>query len=129
LISATEADAMMKLPCRHGQSCYLAAMFAQSPICDGQPQRLLDDAWPYLDDTDRRRSGLFLLSFLIAQSFEDYAEYALTYPMYFIVRHGRWIDMTGIRSAAILPRTPGERATMEDWTQHLRPSFLSPPQE
>ena len=75
-------------------------------------------------DTDRRRSGLLPFAFSEHASFEDYAEYALNVPMYFIVRHGRWIDMTGIRFRQFLTEGHnGERATMEDWTQHLTTLF------
>jgi glutamate--cysteine ligase len=44
--------------------------------------------------------------------------------MYFIVRHGRWIDMTGIPFRRYLAEGyQGERATMEDWVQHLTTLF------
>jgi len=66
----------------------------------------------------------FLLSFSDRASFEDYTEYALNVPMYFIVRHGRWIDMTGIPFRRYLAEGhQGERATMEDWVQHLTTLF------
>ena len=45
-------------------------------------------------DTDKRRCGLLPFAFADSPGFEDYAEYALNVPMYFIVRKGQWINMT-----------------------------------
>ena len=56
--------------------------------------------------------------------FEDYVEYALDVPMYFIVRDGHWIDMTA-RTFRQFWSTgyQGHRATMADWTAHLTTLF------
>jgi glutamate--cysteine ligase len=121
---STEADAMMKFRVGMGLVPILTAMFANSPISDGSLNGFLTMRGHVWTDTDRRRSGLLPFAFSEHASFEDYAEYALNVPMYFIVRHGRWIDMTGIRFRQFLTEGHnGERATMEDWTQHLTTLF------
>ncbi len=121
---STEADAMMKLRVGMGIVPMLTAMFANSPICDGSLNGYLTMRGNVWTDTDRRRSGLLPFVFSDRASFEDYAEYALNVPMYFIVRHGRWIDMTGIPFRQYLREGhDGYRATMEDWTQHLTTLF------
>jgi len=121
---STEADAMMKFRVGMGLVPILTAMFANSPICDGSLNGFLTMRGHIWTDTDRRRSGLLPFAFSDRASFEDYAEYALSVPMYFIVRHGHWIDMTGIPFRRFLTEGHnGERATMEDWTLHLTTLF------
>ena len=121
---STEADAMMKFRVGMGLVPILTAMFANSPICDGSLNGFMTMRGHVWTDTDRRRSGLLPFAFSDRASFEDYAEYALNVPMYFIVRHGRWIDMTGIPFRRFLAEGhEGERATLEDWTQHLTTLF------
>ncbi|HKA55064.1 MAG TPA: glutamate-cysteine ligase family protein, partial [Candidatus Binatia bacterium] len=120
----TEADAMMKFRVGMGLVPILTAMFANSPISDGSLNGFMTMRGHVWTDTDRRRSGLLAFAFSDRASFEDYAEYALNVPMYFIVRHGRWIDMTGIPFRRFLSEGhEGERATLEDWTQHLTTLF------
>ncbi|MBI3246918.1 MAG: glutamate--cysteine ligase [Deltaproteobacteria bacterium] len=121
---STESDAMMKLRVGMGLVPVLTAMFANSPICDGSLNGYLTMRGHVWTDTDRRRSGLLPFVFSERASFEDYVEYALNVPMYFIVRHGRWIDMTGIPFRQyFMEGHEGHRATMEDWTQHLTTLF------
>jgi glutamate--cysteine ligase len=121
---STEADAMMKLRVGMGLVPILTAMFANSPISDGNLNGFLTMRGHVWTDTDRRRSGLLPFVFSDRAGFEDYAEYALNVPMYFIVRHGRWINTTGIPFRRFLTEGyGGERATMEDWIQHLTTLF------
>ncbi len=57
-------------------------------------------------------------------SFAHYVEYALDVPMYFIVRHHDYIDMTGMTFRQYLANGyNGERATIEDWADHLTTLF------
>jgi glutamate--cysteine ligase len=121
---STEADAMLKLRAGMGLVPILTAMFANSPICDGGLNNYMTMRGHVWTDTDHRRSGLLPFVFSDRASFEDYVEYALNVPMYFIVRHGRWIDMTGIPFRRYLTEGhEGQRATMEDWAQHLTTLF------
>jgi glutamate--cysteine ligase len=121
---STEADAMMKFRVGMGLVPIFMAMFANSPISDGSLNGFMTMRGHVWTDTDRRRSGLLPFAFSGRASFEDYAEYALNVPMYFIVRHGRWVDMTGIPFRRFLTEGyEGERATIEDWTQHLTTLF------
>jgi len=115
---------MMKFRVGMGLVPILTAMFANSPISDGSLNGFMTMRGHVWTDTDRRRSGLLPFAFSDRASFEDYAEYALNVPMYFIVRHGRWIDMTGIPFRRFLTEGhEGERASLEDWTQHLTTLF------
>ncbi|MEW6298667.1 MAG: glutamate-cysteine ligase family protein, partial [Thermodesulfobacteriota bacterium] len=121
---STEADAMLKFRVAMGLVPVLTAMFANSPISDGSLNGFMTMRGHVWTDTDRRRCGLLPFAFSEHASFEHYAEYALDVPMYFIVRHGRWIDMTGIPFRRFLTEGhEGERATMEDWSLHLTTLF------
>ncbi len=121
---STEADAMLKFRVGMGLVPILTAMFANSPISDGGLNGFMTMRGHIWTDTDRRRCGLLPFAFSNRASFEDYVEYALNVPMYFIVRHGRWIDMTGIPFRRFLTEGhEGERATMEDWGSHLTTLF------
>jgi glutamate--cysteine ligase len=121
---STEADAMMKFRVSMGLVPIFTAMFANSPISDGGLNGFMTMRGHVWTDTDRRRCGLLPFAFSERASFEDYTEYALDVPMYFIVRRGRWIDMTGIPFRRFLIEGHGgERATMDDWNLHLTTLF------
>ena len=67
-----------------------------------------------------------MLPFVFREScgFSDYAEYALDVPMYFIVRDGRWTDMTAYTFRRFWKEGyQGERATLADWNAHLTTLF------
>jgi glutamate--cysteine ligase len=59
--------------------------------------------------------------------FERYADYALDVPMYFVYRDGRYIDAAGASfrdfMAGRLAQLPGERPTLDDWSDHLTTLF------
>ncbi|HKJ63591.1 MAG TPA: glutamate-cysteine ligase family protein, partial [Hyphomicrobiales bacterium] len=56
-----------------------------------------------------------------------YVDYALDVPMYFVARGGRYLDVTGASFRDFLDgrleQLPGERATLEDWSDHLTTLF------
>ena len=119
-----ETDAMAKFKVGMGLVPILTAMYANSPISDGKLNGYMTMRGHVWTDTDRQRCGLLPFAFSDQASFEDYAEYALNVPMYFIVRRGRWIDMTGIPFRQYLEKGhEGQRATLEDWHQHLTTLF------
>ena len=89
-----EKDAMAKFRTGMGLAPLLIAMFANSPICDGQLNGYRSFREHIWTDTDRNRSGLLKFAFAPDVSFAHYVEYALDVPMYFIVRNTNYIDMT-----------------------------------
>ena len=122
-----EADAMRKLRVSMGIVPLLYAIFANSPLSDGGLNGYQSFRGHIWTDTDNERSGILEFALREDSSFEDYAEYALDVPMYFLIRNHEYIDMT---------RAPGttfrrfmkdgfgrERATMEDWANHLTTIF------
>ena len=119
-----EKDAMAKFRTGMGLAPVLVAMFANSPICDGQLNGYRSFREHIWTDTDRSRSGLLKFAFAPEVSFAHYVEYALDVPMYFIVRNKNYIDMTAVTFRQFLTSGyNGERATIEDWNDHLTTLF------
>ena len=119
-----EKDAMAKFRTGMGLAPVLVAMFANSPICDGQLNGYRSFREHIWTDTDRNRSGLLKFAFAPEVSFAHYVEYALDVPMYFIVRNKNYIDMTSVTFRQFLTSGyNGERATIEDWNDHLTTLF------
>ena len=119
-----EKDAMAKFRTGMGLAPILISMFANSPICDGQLNGYRSFREHIWTDTDNSRSGLLKFAFAPDVCFAHYVEYALDVPMYFIVRKKNYIDMTGVTFRQFLQfGHNGERATLEDWHDHLTTLF------
>ncbi len=122
-----EADAMRKLRVSMGIVPLLYAIFANSPLSDGGLNGYHSFRGHIWTDTDNERSGVPEFVFRDDCSFEDYAEYALDVPMYFLIRNHEYIDLTqppGLTFRQYLEHGHGhERATIEDWTNHLTTIF------
>ena len=119
-----EKDAMAKFRTGMGLAPVLVAMFANSPICDGGINGYRSFREHIWTDTDRSRAGLLKFAFAPEASFAHYVEYALDVPMYFIIRKKDYIDMTEVTFRQFLQYGHnGERATLEDWGDHLTTLF------
>lgn len=119
-----EKDAIMKFRTGMGLAPVLIAMFANSPICDGELNGYRSFREHIWTDTDKSRQGLLKFAFESDASFAHYVEYALDVPMYFIIRHHDYINMTGRTFRQYMEYGyNGERATMEDWSDHLTTLF------
>jgi len=75
-------------------------------------------------DTDRDRCGLLPFAFSRDAGFEDYADWALDVPMYFIRRDGRFVDLSGMPFREFVKHgAAGHHATLADWQLHLTTLF------
>ncbi len=121
---ASEADAMLKMRVGMGMAPLLTAMFANSPLSDGDLNGYASFRGHIWTDTDDARCGLLPFVFRPGAGFEDYVEYALDVPMYFIVRDGEWFEMTALTFRQFWTHGyRGYRATMADWNTHLTTLF------
>lgn len=121
---SSERDAMTKLRVGMGITPILTAMFANSPITDGELNGYASFRAHIWTDTDPDRCGLLPFAFGEMSDFSDYVEYALGVPMYFIVRDGRWYNMTSVTFRQFWKDGhQGYRATMDDWNAHLTTLF------
>jgi glutamate--cysteine ligase len=120
----TERDAMAKVRLGMGLSPILTAAFANSPISDGRLNGYLSYRQHVWTDTDRDRCGLLPFAFSRDAGFEDYADWALDVPMYFIRREGKLVDLTGLPFREFLKHgAVGHHATLADWQLHLTTLF------
>jgi glutamate--cysteine ligase len=119
-----EKDAMAKFRAGMGLAPVLIAMFANSPISEGQLNGYRSFREHIWTDTDKNRSGLLKFAFAPEVGFAHYVEYALDVPMYFIIRNKNYIDMTHTTFRQYLRHGyHGERATLQDWSDHLTTLF------
>ncbi|MDB5396096.1 MAG: glutamate--cysteine ligase [Rhodospirillales bacterium] len=103
------------------------ALFANSPFKEGKPSGFKSRRAQVWTDTDPDRTGDLPFVFEDGFGFERYVDYALDVPMYFVLRDGRYIDVSGqsFRDFLVgrLPSLPGELPTMSDWADHLTTIF------
>ncbi|MGO9453481.1 MAG: glutamate--cysteine ligase [Candidatus Binataceae bacterium] len=122
-----ERDAMRKLRVSMGLVPLIYAIFANSPFSDGGLNGYQSFRGHIWSDTDPDRSGMLEFVFRDDASFEHYVEYALDVPMYFLIRDHHYIDLTkapGITFRQYMQRGwDKERATIEDWGNHLTTIF------
>jgi glutamate--cysteine ligase len=122
-----EADAIRKLRVSMGIVPLLYATFANSPISDGALNGFQSFRGHIWSDTDNDRCGVPAFIFREDAGFEDYTEYALDVPMYFLIRDHRYQNLTtapGITFREFMERGwNGQRATIEDWAHHLTTIF------
>jgi glutamate--cysteine ligase len=120
----SERDALGKFRLAMGLSPILTAAFANSPISDGRPNGYMSFRQHIWTDTDRDRCGLLPFAFSPDAGFEDYVDWALDVPMYFIRRGGSFVDLSGLPFRQFLAQgAGGHHATMGDWQLHLTTLF------
>jgi glutamate--cysteine ligase len=121
----SERDAMEKLRIGMATAPIVNAIFATSPLVDGDVSGHLSFRGHVWTDTDRARCGLLPFAFRDDAGFADYVAWALDVPMYFILRGGRYVtDVTGVPFRRYLAEGwHGEPATEDDWALHLTTLF------
>lgn len=122
-----ETDMVRKLRVSLALQPIATALFASSPFTEGKPngfKSMRSEVWR---DTDPNRTGILPFAFEDGMSFERYIDYALTVPMYFVYRNGRYINATGACFGDFLDgkldQLPGEKPTLDDWSDHLTTLF------
>lgn len=120
----SEKDAIEKLRLAFALSPIFAAMFANSPVSEGRLNGYCSMRSHIWAKTDPSRTGILYDVFKRSFSFEDYVDYALSVPMFFIIRGSRWITADGLNFRQFL-RTglKGYRPQPADWELHLTTLF------
>ncbi len=123
----SEADMVKKLRVSLALQPMATALFANSPFTEGRPNGFLSYRSQIWTDTDPDRSGMLPEAFEAGFGFERYVDWVLDVPMYFVYRHGRYIDAAGqsFRDflAGKLPACPGEKPSLRDFADHLTTVF------
>jgi glutamate--cysteine ligase len=123
----SEAEMVKKFRASLALQPIATALFANSPFVEGKPSGFKSRRAQVWTDTDPDRTGDLPFVFESGFGFERYVDYALDVPMYFVLRQGRYIDVSGqsFRDflAGKLPGLPGEFPTSSDWADHLTTIF------
>nr|WP_319390249.1 glutamate--cysteine ligase [uncultured Cohaesibacter sp.] len=125
---SSEADMVKKLRVGLALQPIATALFANSPFLDGHKngyQSLRGAIW---HDTDKNRTGMLPFAFEEGFGYEQYVDWALDVPMYFIVRDHTYYDMTGMTFREYLggkrkEGMPDTMPTLQDWEDHLTTVF------
>ena len=124
---ASEADMVKKFRVGLALQPIATALFANSPFTEGKPNGYLSFRANVWTDTDPDRCGSLPFVFDKGFGFEQYVDWMLDVPMYFVYRDNRYIDASGQSfrdfMAGKLPALPGVTPTMGDWVDHLTTAF------
>ncbi len=122
-----EMDMVKKLRVALALQPIATALFANSPFFEGRDTGILSVRSRFWRDLDPDRTGMLPFVFDEGFGFEAWADYALDVPMYFVYRHGRYIDALGQSFRDFLkgklPALPGEKPLISDWADHLTTIF------
>jgi glutamate--cysteine ligase len=107
-----------------GLTPIITAMFANSSISEGDLSGYMSARGHIWTDTDPARTGLLPFVFDEGAGFDAYIEWALDAPMYFTLRDGGYVDVTGTPFRHFMTHGHGDvHATMADWALHLTTLF------
>lgn len=118
-----ERDAMQKFRVAMGLVPLISAMFANSSISENRLNGFMTLRGHIWTDTDNARSGMLPFAFSPDAGIEDYVQYALDVPMYFIIRNGDYVETHVTFRQFLSEGWRSERATLDDWALHLTTLF------
>ncbi len=124
---SSEADMVKKFQVSLALQPVATALFANSPFSEGRDTGYLSYRSQIWLDTDPDRTGMLPFVFDEGFGFEQYVDYALDVPMYFVIRGGKYVNVAGESFRAFLrgelPQLPGDLPTVKDWEDHLSTIF------
>ncbi|MBL4853852.1 MAG: glutamate--cysteine ligase [Robiginitomaculum sp.] len=124
---ASEADMVKKMRVSLALQPITTALFANSPFTDGAPNGYKSFRSRIWLDTDADRTGMLPFAFEDGFGFEQYVDYALDVPMYFVHRGEDYLDASGKSFRDFLDGKldilPGEKPTITDFEDHLSTIF------
>jgi glutamate--cysteine ligase len=120
----SERDMARKMRLAMAVAPFITALYANSPFAEGRPTGMLSaraNVWRHCDPD---RCGIIPSVFREDFGYQDYVNYALDVPMFFIHRAGHYRDTAGCSFREFMERgIDGERPTQEDWSLHLTTLF------
>ena len=123
----SEADMVKKLRVSLALQPIATALFANSPFMEGGLNGYKSWRSRIWLDTDADRTGMLPFAFDEGFGFEQYVDYALDVPMYFVYRDGEYLDASGKSFRDFLDGkldvVPGEKPTIDDFDNHLSTIF------
>ena len=123
----SESDMVKKMRVSLALQPLGTALFANSPFTDGKLNGYKSYRSRIWLDTDADRTGMLPFAFEEGFGFEQYVDYALDVPMYFVYRGGKYLDASGKSFRDFLDGNldvvPGEKPTISDFDDHLSTIF------
>ena len=123
----SEADMVKKMRVSLALQPLATALFANSPFTDGKLNGYKSYRSQIWLDTDADRTGMLPFAFEQGFGFEQYVDYALDVPMYFVHRGEDYLDASGLSFRDFLDGKlsilPGEKPHMGDFEDHLSTIF------
>ena len=120
---ATEIDMVRKFRVSLALQPVATALFANSPFRERQSTGLLSTRAEVWTDTDPHRSGVPDCVFDENFGYEQWVDYILDVPMYFLHHGVGYEDVAGLSfrdfMAGKLPGHEGLLPTMADWSDHI----------
>jgi glutamate--cysteine ligase len=125
---SSEADMRQKMQVGMRLQPLATALFASSPFKEGRPNGFQSWRGEIWRDTDNNRAGVPERVLAADFGFEDYVEWALDVPMYFVLRDGHYHDATHVTfrqfmAGALQNEVANGTPNMGDWTNHLGTLF------
>ena len=122
-----EADMVRKFRTSLVLQPIATAIFANSPFKEGKPSGFLSTRAETWTDTDNARSGVPSCVFDDGFGYEQWADYILNVPMYFLHRGDDYLDVAGQSfkdfMAGNLNGYAGVLPVMADWEDHVTTAF------
>ncbi len=123
---SSEEDMVEKFRIMLNLEAIATAMFSNSPFDQGKISKYKSLRSHFWHNTDADRTGLLQFVFEKDFNFENYVNYALNVPMYFINRDNKYIDMTQYTFKDYLEGKSiniKHEANLKDWEDHLTTLF------
>lgn len=124
---ASEEDMVKKFRVAQSIQPLIIALYANSPFIGGKLTDYLSYRSYVWTETDNSRCGILPFIYEKNFSFEQYVDYLLDVPMYFILRNDKYIDLTGKSFRDFLNQKIKICENIEpkiaDWEMHLTTVF------
>jgi glutamate--cysteine ligase len=118
-----EADCARKMTVSARVSPVLVALFANSPIVNGQDSGFLSFRSHVWDDVDRARCGYFPAMLDGTFSYQSYVDWAVEAPLLFLRRQGEYLTPAMTFGQLMRDGFMGRPATIGDWVDHASTLF------
>lgn len=124
---SSESDMVKKFRVSLALQPLATALFANSPFKEGKLNGYKSYRSRVWLNTDKDRTGMLPFVFDEGFGYEQYVDYALDVPMYFVYRNGEYLNAAGKSFRDFLDGkldvVPGEVATLSDFEDHLSTIF------
>lgn len=119
----SEEDARRKSQILLKLSPFLSAMYAHSPLKDGENTGYVSYRTHVLRAMDKKRFGIRESFFSKNFGFMDWIQFAKEVPMVALFRNGKWISVEKMNFKTFMKKGyQGHVATIDDWVLHV--SFI-----